>query len=384
MPTPIRTAVLGYGLAGRVFHCPFVSAIPGLELAAIVPSSRPASRSGEQAALAYPKARILGSAEEAFADPGIDLVVVATPNETHVELATRALEAGKHAVVDKPVAGTAAEARALADLATRQGKLLIPFHNRRWDADFLTLRKLFAEGTLGRVVEVRSRWDRFRPIQKSGTWKEAASPVHGILYDLGPHLVDQALSLFGAPEQITGSVRRDRDETDVTDAFDITLHYTREGRGLRYHCSATMIAAESAPRFIVHGTEGSFVKHGLDPQEPVLVPATMDPHGLRPPQLGADLPDGAPWLAEPQSAYGTLTVCTNPVDATEFTRAAYTSLPGDYRLFYAGVRDAVLGNAPPPVSAEDGYRVIRLLDLAVASSEQGRTLPVTFTGSGTA
>jgi predicted dehydrogenase len=364
MSAPIRTAVLGFGLAGKVFHCPFISAVPGLELSVIV------QRSGDEASTAYPNARILRSVEDAFADPAIDLIVVGTPNDTHFDLAHRALQAGKHVVIDKPFAGTSEQAHELIALAARNGKILAPFHNRRYDGDFLTVRKLRAEATLGRIVTIESHFDRFRPIQRSGTWKEAAGLVNGMLFDLGPHLVDQALALFGPPSAITASVRSDRDQTAIEDAFHIVLDYggTADNRYLRYTCQATMLAAEGAPRFTVHGTHGSYLKYGVDPQEPVLV------GGAKPPMLGS--PD--PWLPEPESDWGTLTIAPDPDNPSDLRRSPYPTETGDYRQFYASVRDAILGTAPLPISAEDGYRVIRLLELARISSERRMTLDVTF------
>ena len=171
MSMPIRTAVLGYGFAGRIFHSPFVHAVPGLELSAIV------QRHGDSAAADYPATRVLRSVDEVFGDPAIDLVVVATPNDSHVELARRALEAGKHVVIDKPIAGTSAEVLALIALASKQGRVLAPFHNRRFDGDFLTVKKLAAESKLGRITLVDSHFDRFRPIQRANTWKEAGGPI---------------------------------------------------------------------------------------------------------------------------------------------------------------------------------------------------------------
>ena len=276
--SPIRCAVLGYGLAGKVFHCPFISAVPGLELSVIV------QRTGDAAAQAYPSARILRSVDEAFADPSIDLIVVATPSETHFDLAAQALQAGKHVVVDKPITSSSKSARALVSLSKVHSRILAPFHNRRWDGDFLTLRKLLSAGTLGRVVEIVSRFDRYRPLQRPNTWKEVASPATGLLYDLGPHLVDQALTLYGPPARITAFIRHDRDRTDIDDAFDLVLDYDMpEGRALRYSCHATMLAADPSARFLVHGTHGSFRKFGVDPQEPTLVNTDR-----RPPMLGSD------------------------------------------------------------------------------------------------
>ena len=355
--TTIPTAVIGFGLAGRVFHAPFISAVSGLELTAIV------HRHGDEAATAYRGTRILRSLDEALADPAIQLIVIGTPNETHFSFALQALQAGKHVVIDKPFAATSIEARQLVDLAQQKGLVLAPFHNRRWDGDFLTVKKLLASQTLGRLVTFESHFDRFRPMPREGTWKEADHAANGLLMDLGPHLVDQCLALFGAPEAITASVRRDRDAQGIEDAFDITLHYPR----LLAHCRSSMIACDAAPRFLLHGTHGSFKKYGLDPQEPALVA------GAKVPPMGM-----GDWLPEAKEAWGTLTLAPNSADPGTLTRTVVETEHGDYRHFYASVRDAILGVAPLPVPAEDGYRVIRLLELARESSANQRTIAVTF------
>jgi scyllo-inositol 2-dehydrogenase (NADP+) len=364
MSAPIRTAVLGFGLAGKVFHCPFISAVPGLELSAIV------QRNGNEAAVAYPTARILRSADEALADPGIDLIVVGTPNDTHFDLAARALKAGKHVVIDKPFAATSEQARELIFLAKHANRIVAPFHNRRYDGDFLTVRKLHAENTLGRIATIESHFDRFRPLQRTNTWKEADGPANGMLFDLGPHLVDQALALFGPPKAITASVRSDRDETAIVDAFIVVLDYggTGESRYLRYTCQATMLAAENGPRFRVNGTHGSYVKYGVDPQEPALI------NGAKVPPMGSP----QPWLPEAESDWGTLTLAPDPSDPTTVTRTPYPTETGDYREFYANIRDTINGDSSLAISAEDGYRVIRLLELARISSERRMTIDVTF------
>jgi predicted dehydrogenase len=356
----IGVAVVGFGLAGRVFHAPFVSAVPGLKLEAIV------QRKGDEAAKAYPKTRILRSFEEALKDAAIQLVVIATPNETHFPLAKQALEAGKHVVIDKPFAATSVQAKELWTLAWEKGVVLAPFHNRRWDGDFRTVVDLLDKNAVGRLVTFESHFDRFRPLPRENTWKEGADPANGLLFDLGPHLVDQALALFGAPTGITASVRKDRDTTEIEDAFDITLEYPR----LRAHCRSSMLACDAAPRFLLHGNCGSFKKYGLDPQEPALL------GGAKVPRMGED--GEHIWLEESKEHWGTLTVAPNPADPGKLTRTQVETEPGDYRLYYANVRDAIQGAAALAVKPEDGYRVIKLLEMARESSDQRRTLPVEF------
>jgi scyllo-inositol 2-dehydrogenase (NADP+) len=357
MSGEIGVAVIGFGLAGHVFHAPFVSAVPGLRLEAIV------QRKGDEASRAYPNVRILRSVDEALKDSAVQLIVVATPNETHFALAKQALLAGKHVVIDKPFAATSAEAEELKELAEKQGVVLAPFHNRRWDGDFLTVRKLLGEGAVGRLVTFESHLDRFRPLPRENTWKEGSNSANGLLFDLGPHLVDQALTLFGAPKGITASVRKDRDKTDIEDAFDITLEYPR----LRAHCRSSMLACDAAPRFLLHGTKGSFKKFGLDPQESALV------GGAKVPRVGQ-----GEWLADPEEKWGTLTVAPVLSDPGMLTRAKVKTELGDYRGYYANVRDAINGAAKLAVTPKDGYRVIRLLEMARESSTAKRTLPVEF------
>ena len=362
MSGEIGVAVVGFGLAGRVFHAPFVSAVPGLRLEAIV------QRKGDEAAKAYPKTRILRSFEEALKDPAVQLIVVATPNATHYALAKQALEAGKYVVIDKPFTATSAEAKELADLARTKGLLLAPFHNRRWDGDFLTVTKLVESKAVGRLVTYESHFDRFRPMPRENTWKEAGNDANGMLFDLGPHLVDQALVLFGIPKAITASVRKDRDSTDIEDAFDITLHYPgQSGSGLLAHCRATWLACDASPRFLLHGTKGSFKKYGLDPQEPALLA------GAKVPRMGE-----GEWLGEPEADWGVLTVAPVGAEPGTLVREPIRTENGDYRLYYANVRDAINKAGELAVKPEDAYMVIRLLEMGRQSSAEGRTLKVAF------
>ncbi len=354
-------AVLGFGLAGRVFHAPFVSAVPGLELRAIL------QRSGDTAQGAFPEVRIARTLPDILEDPAIALVVVGTPNETHLPFAGAALRAGKHVVIDKPVAPSAQGLAHLMALASERSLLLAPFHNRRWDGDFLTVRKLLRDDTLGRLVTFSSRFDRFRPIPKTGTWKEAESAAHGLLLDLGPHLVDQALALFGLPATLTASVRHERQGTTIEDSFDLILSYLD---GPRVLLGATLIAADPGPRFLLHGTSGSYKKFGVDPQEPTLVA------GGRVPPLGST----EPWLQESSDRFGTLTLCADPAhNPAALTQEPLPTLPGDYRAFYSNVLAALRGEAPLAVNPAEAWTSLRLLELARESSVSGQTLPVNVT-----
>lgn len=362
----IPVGVIGFGLAGQVFHAPFVYAVPGLRLAAIV------QRKGDTAAQAYPEAttgvRILRSVEDLLADESIRLVVVATPNPTHFELAKQCLLAGRDVVIDKPFAATAHQTRELIVLAASLGRTITAFHNRRWDGDFLTVQRVIASGELCRIVTFESHFDRYRPILRPNTWKETGEVGNGLLFDLGPHLVDQALVLFGMPEAITADIRFDRDNSSIEDGFDITLHYPgKDGHGVRALLRSTMLAAHPAPRFILHGTGGSYVKNGLDPQEPAL--------------LAGKRPMDDTWLGEPESAWGTVTTAPDLHQPGSLISRREPTERGDYRNYYANVRDALLGVAPLAVTPQDAYRVIRLLEMARESSHKRRTLicePVDF------
>ena len=357
----IKAAVIGFGLAGRVFHAPFISAVPGLELSAIV------QRSGDDAAHAYPGAKVLRSFDDALASSA-ELIVVGTPNDTHFELAKLALEAGKHVVVDKPMAATSEQVTTLAKIAREKGLILAPFHNRRWDGDFLTIKALLIQQALGRLSTFESHFDRFRPVPRPGTWKEAGSPANGMLFDLGPHLVDQVLAFFGPPLSITASVRTDREESAIEDAFDIALHYPK----MMAYCRTTMIAADPSPRFLLHGTSGSYRKYGLDPQEPALIAGAKVP---RLPESGKAADE---WLNEDPNLWGMLTLAPDAADPRKLTTHEVQTEPGDYRGFYANVRDAIRGVSPLAVTPEAAYRTIKLLEMARQSSQTGRTLPVVF------
>ena len=256
MTTVLKVGLMGYGLAGATFHAPVIEHCGRATVAAIATSQ------SERAQADYPKATIIGDFDALLAIDELDCIVIATPNDTHFDLARRALEAGKHVVVDKPVTLSARDARTLADLATARGLLFAPFHNRRWDGDFITLRALIESGRLGRVTHFESHFFRFRP-KVQQRLREETSRGGGLLFDLGPHLIDQALTLFGAPQTVFATVRAHRDHASAPDYVHLLLGYADKEIVLH----ATALSALEPPRFSVHGTRGSYVKNGLDTQE---------------------------------------------------------------------------------------------------------------------
>jgi scyllo-inositol 2-dehydrogenase (NADP+) len=275
-----------------------------------------------------------------------DLVVVATPNTTHFDIAAAALDAGKHVVVDKPFTVTLDEADALIALAKRQERVLSVFHNRRWDSDFLTVRKTLPQ--LGEIMLFEAHWDRFRAAIKQG-WREVAQPGGGVLSDLGPHMIDQALVLFGMPDAVSADLHAQREGAQVDDYFDLTLHYGQRRVCLR--CSS--LVAAPRPRFAIHGTAGSFAKYGLDPQEAQLK-SGMDPRDAA---FGIDESEGVLTFGDGRTS-------------------KVPSERGDYRTFYDGVADAILHGAPPPVDPRDARAGLGIIDLARRSAELGQRLPL--------
>lgn len=341
----IRVCVIGFGFGGRVFHAPLISSVEGLELAAAV------ERTGSRAAERYPGIATLHSVDEALADSSIGLFVVTTPSGTHFELARQILEAGKSVVVDKPVCATSAEVAQLMALAAAKNALLVPFHNRRWDSDFQTVGKVVREGLVGRLVSLESRFDRWRPdFPKDRLWKENEATGGGTLLDLGSHLGDQALTLFGKPESVSAEILRERDGQGANDAFTIRMRYP----GIIVTIGANNLSLPAGPRFHLRGTKGNYWKSGLDAQEAALMKITR-----------IDDPD---WGHEPANNWGTLNM---GIDGGSVSKPLQP-IPGDYRLFYAGVRDALLGKASAPVQAIDGWRVARLLEWAAESSQRHR------------
>lgn len=319
--------------------------VPGLELAGIV------ERHGDLARQKYPQARVARSLDELLADERIRLCVVTTPNDSHFEIARKCLNAGRAVLIDKPFTVTSDEARQLKRLAEEHGLLLTVYQSRRLDGDFKTVRKLIAEKTLGRVVIFESHFDRFRPTIKDA-WREKPGPGAGMLYDLAPHLIDQTLQLFGKPVAITADVRCEREGGTVDDAFDLRFEYP----GMRALLRSTMIACAHETRFVIHGEAGSFLKNALDPQEAALNRGVA--------------PGGPDWGEDPEANWGTLYLAS---DTTTGGRKIKTER-GDYREFYANVRDAMLGKTPLAVTPQQGLDVMRGIELAFQSSRERRTV----------
>jgi scyllo-inositol 2-dehydrogenase (NADP+) len=342
----LRVGIAGYGLAGAVFHAPLIAATPGLAVSAIV-TGNPERR--ERAAREHPGARIVGALEEMLGE--VDVVVVATPNREHVPAARAALGAGADVVVDKPLAVSAAEGRELVDEARRAGRLLTVFQNRRWDGDFLTLRRLIGGGELGRVVRFESRFERWRPEVPAGAWRERGDPAEGggLLLDLGSHLVDQAVELFGRPRSVYAEVERRREGAATDDDVFVALEHAG---GERSHLWAGVVAGAPGPRFRVLGLGAAYVKDGLDPQEAALG------EGARPGDPG--------WGREPQERWG-------KVVAGESEQRVETD-PGAYEAFYAGLVAAIRNGATPPVDAGDAVAVLELLEAAGRSARERRVV----------
>jgi scyllo-inositol 2-dehydrogenase (NADP+) len=342
----VRVGLVGFGMAGQVFHAPVIDAVAGLKLAKVV------ERHGESSRARYPWVEIERDVTALLDDEAIDLIVVATPNSSHFDLTRRALLANKHVVVDKPFTAESAQAQELIDLARQKGRVLSVFHNRRWDGDFQTVKKLVETGYLGRLVEYEAHFDRFRNSLRPNTWKEKKVPGTGVLFDLGSHLVDQAQTLFGLPEMITADIRVQRDQGEIDDQFEVMLHYP----GLKVTLQAGMLVREQGPRFTLHGTEGSFVKYGIDPQEEALK------RGSSPVE-----PD---WGLEPEEHWGTL---NTQIGGLHFDGKIET-FAGRYQAFYENIYNAIAHHEDLVVKPEEARNTIRIIELALESNERRCTV----------
>ncbi|MGX5818604.1 Gfo/Idh/MocA family oxidoreductase [Chitinophaga lutea] len=344
MSNPIKTGLCSYGHSGYAFHAPFIHVNPGFELTAVV------ERSKHLAQQRYPYTKILPSVEALIADPSIELIVVNTPNGTHYEYSKAALLAGKHVVVEKPFTVTVAEGEELVELAKKQKKMLSVYQNRRYDSDYKIVKHVVEDDLIGDVLEVEFHYDRFKEELSYKKHKELSTPGTGVLYDLGSHLIDQALTIFGMPKSVFGDVRIIRRDSVVDDYFELLLYYDQ----LRVRLKSSYLVRETLPAYLLHGRRGSFIKSKSDIQEALLMKGV--------------LPDTPDWGAEAPHEWGLLHTEINGKVVKEYLPGGN----GNYMEYYQGVYDAIREGKPNPVTPEDGLNVIRVIEAGFRSSETGK------------
>ena len=347
MTKPLRAGLVGYGNSARIFHAPLLAAAEEFQLHSVV------QRHSDSASEDYADVKVVRDLKSLLKNDEIDLVVITTPNHLHFEQASEALRAGKHVVVEKPFTPTWKEATSLIELAEKKNRVITVYQNRRWDGDFLTVKKVLENQLVGRPVEFISVFNRFRNYLRDDAWKEKDLPGSGILYDLGSHLMDQALQLFGPPDSIYADIRSQR-KGEADDYFEIDLHYD----AFKVKLQAGMLVLDDTPRFILRGTEGAYVKHGLDPQEEAL-------------KTGGN-PGTSGWGEENQEHWGIL----RKMDSGNIKEEKIETLPGSYISFYHNLADAIHNNKTLAVKAEEGALVIKLLESAKMSSRKGKALKV--------
>jgi scyllo-inositol 2-dehydrogenase (NADP+) len=338
----MKTGVVGYGVSAQYMHLPFIITNPEYQLHSIL------QRHGNEAKEKYPSVQIFRRLNELLADESLELVVITTPNDTHFEYAWRALEAGKHVVLEKPFTITSSDAKKLIDQAAKTNRVLSIYQNRRYVSDFLTIQQLLKEDTLGKLVEFEAHYDRYRPERRPNAWREQNDPGSGILFDLGAHLIDQVCCLFGLPHFITADIRIQRPDAKTVDYFELWLDYDFTKVILK----AGMLVREPGPRYSIHGMNGSFIKSGEDPQEALL-------------RKGV-LPESPDWGQESEDIYGLLHTEMNG----KIVKEKYPSLPGDYGGFYVDLYNTIRRGENLKVKPEHGYNTIRLIELATESNEK--------------
>lgn len=343
---PVKTALASYGMSGKVFHGPFITENPGFELRKVV--ERQKSESKED----YPRVEIVRNFQNLLDDADIELIVVNTPNDLHFEMTEKALEAGKHVVVEKPFTPTKKEADHLIKLAKKKERVLTVFQNRRWDSDFMTVEKVINEKSIGQLVEYEAHYDRYVNFVSQNSWKEKSGPGAGILYNLGSHMIDQALVLFGLPDAVTAEIGKQRPASEIEDFYDIRLHYQQFNVILK----SSYLVREPGPRYILHGVAGSFVKYGLDPQEEALKA------GQKPGEEG--------WGEESVEDWGTLNTEINGLHVI----GQIKSIAGSYSVFYDNLYGAIRDGEELKVRAEEAASVIRIIELAYQSNKEGRRM----------
>jgi predicted dehydrogenase len=346
----INVGLIGFGMAGRLFHGPTITSAKGLKLYKVRETKSPNIAIIRER---YPDTIIVNDTNEILNDPSIELVVVATPNVTHYDVATKVLMAGKHVIVDKPFTVTSQEATQLIELAKNKNKLLTVYQNRRWDSDFQTVKKVIDSNLLGNLVEYEAHYDRFRNTIRPDTWKEDGVLGTGLVYDLGSHLIDQALVLFDLPKTITADLRTQRQNATIIDNFEMILDYGK----LKVTLKGGMLIKEQLPHFILLGNNGAFIKYGMDVQEEALIAGLAPNKSLN-------------WGEEPESLWGTINTEFNGI---EF-RGKVKSEKGNYVGFYENVYKTILGEEELAVKSEQARNTIRVIELAMQSNQEKRTI----------
>lgn len=346
--SPITVGLASYGMSGLVFHAPLLAASPHFTLTKVL------ERRSEKSKDRYPEVEVVKDFADLLQDELVELIVINTPNALHFEMGQQALRAGKHVVMEKPFTVTAQEASELTTLAKEQNRFLTVFQNRRWDGDFRTVQQIVTQKLLGKLVYYEAHYDRFRNYVEANTWKEETGPGSGLLYNLGSHMIDQALVLFGPPHAITAHIGTQRPGSKIDDYYDITLHYP----DLIASIKSSYLVREAGPRYILHGTEGSFQKYGIDPQEEAL--------------KAGQLPGGPAWGQESPTDWGKLNTQLNGLHFT----GTLETLPGSYPAFYNNVYEAIREGRELQVKPEEAALGIRLIELARQSSAEKRTVLV--------
>ncbi|PWT78330.1 MAG: oxidoreductase [Bacteroidetes bacterium] len=346
MQNPIRVGVVGYGMAAKVMHLPFITTLKEYQLVSILERNRDDSKEK------YPDAKIVRTIDEMVSDPSLDLVVITTPNDTHYSYTEKALMNGKHVVLEKPFTNTSAEAAGLIDISQKSGRILSVFHNRRYVADFLTMKRILGDRLLGTIVEYEGHFDRYRPELRVNAWREDNKPGSGIFYDLGSHLIDQALYFFGIPKTVTADIRLQRANTKIDDYFELWLDYGFTKIILK----SSMLVREPGPRYMIHGTVGSFLKYGEDPQEALL--------------KDGFLPNVPHWGEEPESQWGLLHTALDGKEVKEI----YPSIAGNFGYYYQNLYKTIALGEPLLERPEHGFNTIRMIELALESSDRKATV----------
>ncbi|MFO7924456.1 MAG: Gfo/Idh/MocA family oxidoreductase [Bacteroidales bacterium] len=343
---PVKTALASFGMSGMVFHAPLLHMNDGFEISKILERSRNSSKSK------YPYARIVRDFEDLCLDDSLELIIVNTPDHTHYELAKAALNAGKHVVVEKPFTLKYSHAAELEELASKKDLLISVFQNRRWDGDFLTVKRVIDQKLLGRLVEFESHFDRFRNYIQPATWKEDASTGTGTLYNLGSHMIDQALLLFGKPRRVTADIRIFRSGGSVDDSFEVWMGYD----DIKVTVCGSYLVREAGPRYCLHGTEGSFLKWGLDPQEKALKSGIM--------------PGGNRWGCEDENDWGII----NTTVGNGQLRGRYETVPGNYQAYYDNIYSVLREGKEPEVPARQASLVVKVIEAAFMSQKTGKSV----------